>query len=320
MYGKLFASLYQGTLRGRANEILVFTNLIAHADRDGFVDKHWRAISEEVGLSVDDVKCACAALEAPDPESRTPDQGGARIERMDDHRAWGWRIVNYAKYREIKSAEERRVQNRAAQQRRRSADVSNCHHASATVITRHHASAVVSTGQQPSAVSAHVDAEVEAEAKDNTCADAPSAGLVPEGFAEFWELYPRKSDRKRAMSAWKHIPLKEHAAIMANVAGRMRSDESWTKDGGKFIPHPTTYLNGRRWEDEFQSKIEMVPAKDAKPVKPNSQLTDEELWVRTGSSSMMSLESFVEGVQPGGPFHYLRHETHAPASQRDRPL
>jgi hypothetical protein len=24
----------------------------------------------------------------------------------------------------------------------------------------------------------------------------------------------------------------------------------WTKDGGQFIPHPATWLNQKRWEDE----------------------------------------------------------------------
>ena len=33
MYVKLFSSLYQGTLRGRSDEILVFTNLLAYADQ-----------------------------------------------------------------------------------------------------------------------------------------------------------------------------------------------------------------------------------------------------------------------------------------------
>ena len=45
MYCKLFASLYQGTLRGQSDEILVFTNLLANCDRDGYVDKHFRAIA-----------------------------------------------------------------------------------------------------------------------------------------------------------------------------------------------------------------------------------------------------------------------------------
>lgn len=117
MYAKLFTSLYQGTLRGCADEILVFTNLLAHADATGLVDKHWRSISEETGISVERVKTAIANLEAPDPESRSPEQEGRRIMPLDEHRAWGWHIVNYGKYRAIRNEDDRREQNRLAQQR-----------------------------------------------------------------------------------------------------------------------------------------------------------------------------------------------------------
>lgn len=115
MYCKLFASLYQGTLRGKSHEILVFTNLLAHCDKEGFVDKHFKAIADEVGLTLDEVKKALETLEAPDHESRSSELDGARIERIESHREWGWRIVNYVKYSEILNYEERREYNRVRQ-------------------------------------------------------------------------------------------------------------------------------------------------------------------------------------------------------------
>jgi hypothetical protein len=150
MYGKLFSSLYHGTLRGRAHQILVFSNLIAHSDKNGFVDKHWRAIAEECGLTVDEVKAACIELESPDPESRSPEADGARLIRIDEHRSWGWQITNYAKYRAIRCEEDRRMQNRDAKRRERQ---------------KSSLSATVSHSQPQSA---HADAEVEAEVDVNT--------------------------------------------------------------------------------------------------------------------------------------------------------
>ena len=117
MYCKLFASLYQGTLRGRSDEILVFTNLLAHTSAGGMVDIHFRAVSEETGLSLDRVKQAILALESPDEESRSPEEQGARLVRLDEHRAWGWRVVNHGKYRAIKNEDDRAEQNRLAQAR-----------------------------------------------------------------------------------------------------------------------------------------------------------------------------------------------------------
>lgn len=115
MYAKLFTSIYQGTLRGNSHGLLVFTNLLAHADREGYADIHPRAIAEEVGLSVEEVKAAIEVLESPDDESRSPEEQGRRIVRIDDHRAWGWKVVNYVKYRGIRDEEDRREQNRKSQ-------------------------------------------------------------------------------------------------------------------------------------------------------------------------------------------------------------
>ena len=116
MYAKLFTSIYQGTLRGNSHGLLVFTNLLAHADKTGFVDVHPRAIADEVGLDIAQVRSALIHLESPDDESRSPEREGRRIIRTDEHRDWGWQIVNYLKYRAIRNEEDRREQNRLAQE------------------------------------------------------------------------------------------------------------------------------------------------------------------------------------------------------------
>lgn len=217
MYGKLFASLYHGTLRGHAHEILVFSNMIAHADKDGYVDKHWRAIAEECGLSVDEVKAACQKLEAPDPESRSAEADGARIIRVDDHRAWGWRITNYAKYRAIRSEEDRRIQNRDAKRREREKSA-----LSATV-----------SRSQPS--SAHAEAEAEAEAlqskkygvrfaqpsQQEVDFECAKIGLPPAEGVKFVAFYASKGWKvgKSPMKNWR----------MALVGWRTRWEESRRK-------------------------------------------------------------------------------------------
>lgn len=123
MYGKIFASLYQGTLRGNAHAILVFTNMIACSDRLGNVDKHPRAIADEVGLTVDEVRAAIAYLSAPDPESRTSLEEGRRLLPLEPGRTWGWRIVTHSKYRAMVREEERREQWRVAQAKARASKV-----------------------------------------------------------------------------------------------------------------------------------------------------------------------------------------------------
>lgn len=68
-------------------------------------------------------------------------------------------------------------------------------------------------------------------------------------FALFWSTYPIKRGKKRAEEVWKRKDLDKHSEmICADVERRKRNDEQWGKG---YIPHPTTYLNGHRWEDEL---------------------------------------------------------------------
>jgi len=88
-------------MRGKSDPLFVFVNLLTHSDQHGIVDRHWRAIADETGLSQERITKAIEFLESPDNESRTPDEEGRRIVRIDTHRAWGWRIVNHTKYRDL---------------------------------------------------------------------------------------------------------------------------------------------------------------------------------------------------------------------------
>lgn len=71
-------------------------------------------------------------------------------------------------------------------------------------------------------------------------------------FADFWASYPRKQGKLDAQRAWKKITPSEHTHVMSGLE-RWKKTEQWTKDGGKFAPHPATFLNRRRWEDEVTS-------------------------------------------------------------------
>jgi hypothetical protein len=88
--------------------------------------------------------------------------------------------------------------------------------------------------------------------------------MEPEGFAAFWEAYPRKESKKDALRAWDKLkPAAElQAAILADLKKRALSAD-WRKDGGKFIPHPASYLNGSRWEDQGIVLPQAAPVADA---------------------------------------------------------
>ncbi len=66
-------------------------------------------------------------------------------------------------------------------------------------------------------------------------------------FAEFWSAYPRRVARNGAEKAWARLA-PDDALVDRILADLGRRD--WANADPKFIPHPTTYLNNRRWEDE----------------------------------------------------------------------
>lgn len=232
MYVKLFTSIYQGTLRGNSHGLLVFTNLLAHCDKDGIVDIHPRAIAEEVGLTIEEVKETLLMLESPDDESRSPDEQGRRIIRLDEHRAWGWFVVNYEKYRKIRNEDDRREQNRSAQRN-----------------YRKKSKLTVSKVSQASAMSAHADVEAEAEAYIKPKNTLHQKTDEDARFDEFWEAYPRKVGKKESVKAFKSVVTSEYTfqALMAGLANWVGSRE-WKEDQ-QFIPHPATFIRKERFMD-----------------------------------------------------------------------
>ena len=73
-----------------------------------------------------------------------------------------------------------------------------------------------------------------------------------DGFALFWQEYPRKAAKAAALKAWQKLnPSQELVErILAHVRDHKRSPD-WIKDGGQFVPYPATFLNGQRWEDDI---------------------------------------------------------------------
>lgn len=68
-------------------------------------------------------------------------------------------------------------------------------------------------------------------------------------FEKFWSEYPKKKDKRKAQDKFCKLSLVDIENIFTALSWQVKLDD-WTKDGGKFIPYPTTYLNGERWKDE----------------------------------------------------------------------
>ena len=91
------------------------------------------------------------------------------------------------------------------------------------------------------------------------------------GFDDFWKVYPRHVAKQNAQRSWKSLKPNDELVkrIVADVNRRLESE--WRGKDMQYIPHPSTYLNQRRWEDETEV------TKVAEHREPDSViLTDEE--------------------------------------------
>lgn len=76
-------------------------------------------------------------------------------------------------------------------------------------------------------------------------------GSLRERFADFWRCYPKKVGKDAALKVWEKLkPSADLLAQMLAVLAWQKQQEAWVKDGGQFVPHPATWLNQGRWQDE----------------------------------------------------------------------
>lgn len=99
-YTPLFSSLTTGTLCGRWPDIGLWPIVLSLADRHGIVDVTPQYIAGVTGLPSNDVAACMSRFCEPDAYSRSAAQSGARLTLLDEHRDWGWQVVNHRMYRE----------------------------------------------------------------------------------------------------------------------------------------------------------------------------------------------------------------------------
>ncbi len=227
-YTKLFNSILASTIwEADMPTRIVWITLLAMADKHGIAEGSVPGLATFARVSLKDCRKALAALQAPDLDSRSKEQDGCRIEAVEG----GWHLINHAKYRAKMGADERReyLRLKQAEYRAKTSKSTNVNNVSDkyTLLT-------------------HAEAEAEAEAKKNV--PAPSA--LAASFLAFWESYPKKKSRADAEKAWRTLAPSPDLLqrIMAALAAQ-RASRDWTKEAGKYIPFPATWLRGRRWDD-----------------------------------------------------------------------
>ena len=82
----------------------------------------------------------------------------------------------------------------------------------------------------------------------------PETDSFSKSFDDFWKAYPKKVSKSNALKAWKKLkPNDDLVREILSALEKQKQSSQWQKDNGQFIPYPTTWLNGKRWEDDLNT-------------------------------------------------------------------
>jgi hypothetical protein len=96
-----------------------------------------------------------------------------------------------------------------------------------------------------------------------------------ESFSIFWKAYPRKDSKVPAQKAFEKVcTTDEQLQVLLTAIEKFKRCDQWVREGGKFIPFASTWLNQHRWEDD--------PAPAMQRAKSWSEKNDEVIAQLTG--------------------------------------
>lgn len=244
MYGKLFTSMYDGSLADNWQALVTFQQLIILCDPDGIVDMTPLAISRRTGIPQEIIDQGLEALSQPDFKSRSDLENGKRIILVDPERDWGWQIVNHSYYKKLASQYEKREADRIriAEKRKKAKENNGV------------ASSRVESQRVVNVAHTDTDTDTDKEKKTNKRKERKKKSkkiAYSNDFESFWHLYPKKEGKGYAFECWKKIkePIPALDQILLSIA-KYKNTEQW--EDHRYIPQPSKFINQRMWEDEPQ--------------------------------------------------------------------
>ncbi len=189
-YTKLFSEIVMSTVwREKDTTRLVWITMLALRNMHHVVEASVPGLADCARVSIKACRVALKVLSDPDPDSRSQELEGRRIQKVDG----GWFIINGEKYRRKMSADERREKNAIYQKNHRERKKS------------------VSTPSDISAKSAQTEEETEIKKKEGASKSRPQTIKDVVDFIgektgnEFWDYYESNGWRvgRNPMKDWK---------------------------------------------------------------------------------------------------------------------
>jgi len=93
---------------------------------------------------------------------------------------------------------------------------------------------------------------------DDRREESPAASTYSSAFEQFWERYPRHTDKKQAYAVWQRI--RPSPALIETIIVAIEHQKRGRQWQQGVIPHPTTWLRRSRWEDEIEPQPAPITA------------------------------------------------------------
>jgi len=216
-YSKLFSEIVTSSIWSEDDKTrIVWITMLALKDSRGFVPAALPGLANAARVSVARCEAAVAILESPDKHSRTPDNDGRRIKKVDG----GWMVLNHDKYRDKRADEERKEYQRKWQaEHRRRQNVDN----------------VDTNVDSVDTMLTHSDADADADTDIRVGASAPAAPAgISELVAKIKECRPefKTLNDIAVQNTLKDVPLKDAQAAV----------QDWCRDWANAIKAPAMPL------------------------------------------------------------------------------
>jgi len=238
MYGKIFESAFAGTLYGSGPTVFaVWSFVIATAKPPGAVELNPKMLAACIGTDIQDIRNAIGYLCQPDPDSRNQEEDGRRLMHLVGLQ---YQVVSFEKYRLMRSEDDRRAYMRDYMRDYRSGKQKGLREFTSP------------NGKHELAMLAEAEAEAEAikDLAENGREPDPVLTITP--FERFWKAYPRKAKKPAAQKAFMALsPTERTLRQILTAIDKAKESPQWKDGGGKYIPHPATWINNRCWEDEL---------------------------------------------------------------------
>lgn len=266
VFTKIFDQIFDSSIASDATVRHTFMDLLVLADSEGVVDMTLDAIARRTNVSPEMVGGAIARLCEPDPASRSKKKEGRRLIQLDSHRDWGWIIVNYDHYRQVRDEEARRAyfrEHKAAYRKKKAklqSKLSETKTDSPTCPPKVTRRIALSTDEEDG----EADKEEDGEAVQRANAEAAIKPDRLKAPPKVYVVFPENLDTPKFREAWeKYIEYRKRSKFKVFLPESIREKlASLAEHGPDVAAIAIGETIGNGWQGIFPEKVRVASSGD----------------------------------------------------------